>query len=86
MQSHFNLEVVIVTIATLLLLLFANISEARDLNGEIQPAVYENSDLLNEGSMFTKVSSSRYYRNRYYRNRHYGYRSNRNFYRNNRFY
>lgn len=80
MHSHFNLEVIIVSIVTLFVLLFANLGFARNLDEDLHRTVYE-SEALHSSPNFSKASHSRYYRNRYY-----GYKSNRNYYRGNRYY
>ena len=81
MQKQFNLEVIIVSIATLVLLLTASISEAREENIGLHNAVYEWQALQHTPSKFSKASHFRYNGNRYHR-----YRSNRNYYRGNRYY
>lgn len=81
MQKQFNLEVVIVSIATLGLLLTATIGDARELNEGFHRTVYESEALQYTPPKLSKASYSRYYGNRYY-----GYRSNRNYYRGNRYY
>lgn len=81
MQKHFNLQVFIVSIATLILLLSATISEARDVNGGIHNAVYEFEALQYSPSINSKASYSRYNGKK-----HYSYNSRRNYYRGHRNY
>jgi len=80
MQKKINFEVVIASVATLFLLLFANTSIARDLNEGLHRTVYE-SEALHSSPNFSKASHSRYYGKR-----NYGYKSKRNYYRGNRYY
>ena len=81
MQEKFNFEVVIVSVATLILLLSATIGEAREVNEDLHNAVYEWEALQHTPPKLSKASHSRYHGNRHYR-----YRSNRNYYRGNRYY
>lgn len=83
MQSHFNLEVVIVSIVAFFILLFTNLGYASGLDNEFHRTVYE-SEALYSSPNFSKASSSRYYGYKY--NRQYNNKSNRNYYRGNRYY
>ena len=81
MQSHFNLEVVIVSIVAFIILLFTNLGYASGLDNHFLHTVYESEALHSSSPNFSKASHSRSYGKRYY-----GYHSNRNYNRGNRYY
>lgn len=80
MQSHFNLEVVMVSIVAFFMLLFSNLGYACELDDGFYRTVYE-LEALHSSPKLSKASHSRFYGKRYY-----GHRSKRNYYRGNRYY